>query len=67
MSTTQAPPIERLIKFKEVANRLAISTRTLERRIDEGILTRPQFNGQGRVYRESMIPTLIDQLLAAAR
>lgn len=40
---------------------LCMSVRTMERRIKKGLMPPPEYNGPRRVYRESMIPVLIEQ------
>lgn len=60
--STVATETDRLMQLKEVAETLGMSKRTLERRIDEGILPDPEFNGQRRVYRASMMPDLINRV-----
>ncbi len=68
MSQLETPiETDRLLSFKETANRLSVSVRTLERRIDAGQLAKPEFIGPKRVYRESMINTLIEQITSPSR
>lgn len=52
---------ERLITIKEVAKQLSMSVRTMERRIKKGLMPQPEYNGPRRVYRESIIPILVEQ------
>lgn len=60
--STMTTEQDRLVQLNEVAQCLGMSKRTLERRIDDGTLPEPQYNGQRRVYRATMIPDLMKRV-----
>ena len=58
---------ELLLPIKEVAPRLGMSVKTMERRYKEGVIPLPEWNGGKRVYRESKIAVLIERITKYGR
>jgi len=51
---------DRLILINDVALRLGMSVKTMERRYKKGIIPPPEKNGKNRVYRASRIQAMIE-------
>lgn len=54
---------DRLVPFPEAAKLLGISKRTLERRIQAGLMPAPAHNGRKRVYLGSVLDDAMQRIV----